>query len=214
MLHRLSRQDLRLLEILARKLRVLTLPQGAEALGVKPRALLERARRLESLGLVRVFEVFVSRTVASARVALATPSDAPDFAYVVRDVKRKWVRAGPPAPKTVIAATRAGGTLAAGVGGRPPRTSEGPHDVFVAAVYLALSRAEPEVAATWVSEDRLIRRGFGEGENLPGENLPDALVERAGTPTAIEIVGSSYTASKLSALWNHCKRNGLLLEIW
>jgi hypothetical protein len=108
----------------------------------------------------------------------------------------------------MVIATKASGVYYGGSGGRWPRPSEVSHDIAVAELYLLWLVASPTLAATWVSEAELRRRGFGDKTRLP-----DAMIDRDGTETVIEI-GGSYSAAKLKEFHDWCGSEGLPYEIW
>jgi hypothetical protein len=92
---------------------------------------------------------------------------------------------------------------------RLPRQSEGTHDLFLTSVYARFLRSRPDEVKHWVGECRLAKEASGK-EGV----IPDALIRRGEQNTAVEVVGESYTASKLQAFHEHCVRSNWSYEIW
>lgn len=133
---------------------------------------------------------------------------APDLRRIAARARLRW-RA---VPRTIlcVTATARSAEMLGGRGGRPPRPREWTHDLHVAQVYLHLRAAAPDRARTFRHEDledhALLERA--------GAKLPDAVVEDVDGPTAIELVGASYTEAKLQAFHAYCASLGLRYELW
>lgn len=129
----------------------------------------------------------------------------PDWDGIVWRTRTRWI-GRVTAMRCVVAAP--GGAARYGVTSHPPRISEATHDLHVAQVFLRLRASNLERARRWDGE---ALRQFG---RQPNAKVPDAIIRRAGTPLAIEVVGASYGANKLNAFHGYCESQGLSYELW
>lgn len=128
----------------------------------------------------------------------------PAFSSLATALAARWSR---PLVATPIAyATQRAVVHFGGGSTHPPRRSEMSHDLAVARIYFRLVRADPHMR--WFSESQLLELGFGDRTRLP-----DAMVERDGVRTAIEI-GGVYSARKLAGFHEFCRSAGLRYELW
>jgi hypothetical protein len=97
-----------------------------------------------------------------------------------------------------------------GRGGRPPRPTEWTHDLHLAEVYLRLRAVSPARARTWRHEDLESHATA----DRAGAKLPDAFVVDGQLPTAIELVGASYSTEKLLEFHYYCAALGMGYELW
>lgn len=208
----LTRRDLRMLEILTHRLRVISLDQIARVFWGDTSNSRENARRrlalLEGEGLVET-GVLLTRSLPPLEVPIARwapGSPRPDFGPIAHQLKSRWPRQLQ--STSVVIATAVAGHRFGGGGGRKPRTSEASHDLGLASVYLRLVETDPARAGAWVSEATLYRRGGGRNEKLP-----DAMILRPEERTIIEFAGE-YRKTKLEEFHIHCEDQGLAYELW
>jgi hypothetical protein len=130
----------------------------------------------------------------------------PDWSCIIRMTSTRWrspLKSMSAVVGTAQAARHFGGQA------RHPRVSEGTHDLFLAGVYLRLIAERSDDAVHWMGEGQLVAAaGGGEG------GVPDALIQRPDCPIAIEVVGESYTPTKLRAFHAHCDRQNWRYELW
>lgn len=208
----LTERDTQVLEILTRRVRVLSVAQIArsfwQATANAPRNAAARLRTLETAAMVSLRSVLaypepeVNGPVCSWRPGHA----APDFGPISYGLKMRW--SGPLRAQVVAIATARAGHRFGGSGGRFPRRSEISHDLGLAAVYLGLRVNEPARAAGWISEAGLWSGGGGRHEKLP-----DALVSLDEGDTAIEF-GGAYSKAKLEEFHAYCDERHLAYEVW
>jgi hypothetical protein len=210
----LTQRDLYILEILTQRVRVMSVAQvarvfwpTAEDSVVSAEA---RLRALDKSGHVELFtitahpELPLGEPVTTWQVGLPTP----DFAAVSTAVRSRWTQ--PERATLVVGATAQAGRELAGHGGRRPRTSEGTHDLHLAAVYLEMRRNLPTRARTWRSEASIVAV---RNKSARAQKLPDAMVRDGRSQTAIEF-GGAYDADKLAAFHSHCEKNSFGYEVW
>lgn len=207
---RLTGADRELLDILVRRVRVLSIQQVASTWYADRGDPVRLARRRVDL-LGRHQLVATMAATAHPELSLAEPLgtwqpglDIPDLSGIAGAHPRRWT--SEELPITCVIATRQAGAEFGGVGGRFPRPSEVTHDLHLAAVYLRMRSELPTRAASWVSEARLSVE--------PGLKLPDAMVCDGRQRTAIEFVGASYSLKKLKAFHDFCARQRLGYELW
>lgn len=206
----LAGRDLEILEVLSRRVRMLSLEQVARTWwGSTRNATTNATRRLAALegrGLVRRMPA-MAHELPGLEEALLTwkPGErTPDLAAIAYRLERRW--SSPLRPAVLVAATREAGSWLGGGGGRKPRESEISHDLGLAALYLRFRGKEPGRAAAWVPEDL-----FDPGE-LEGF-IPDAVVREGDRPTLIEFAGA-YKKERLQKLHASCERASLPYELW
>ncbi len=197
-----------LIDLLTRRVRVMTLAQIANALcggGADAEAL---ARELEEEGMIERQTVLARPALpCTSPVLVWRPGDElPAFGKTAYRLKARWRK--PVEPTEIVqasqkAARRYGGYL----GGRWPRASETTHDVNLAGVFLWHREHRPEDVASWVPEAQL----YAEGRGLRSR-LPDAVIRRGGTEVRFIEFGGSYGKQKLAAF--HTEMQHLPYEIW
>lgn len=208
----LTARDRAILDTLTRRVRVLSMDQVARtwyAKTVRPiQNAVKRLRSLEVAGLVEQFSM-----PARPELVLGGPlltwhpgGKRPDWERLSYRLTARWNK--PAVPTPLIIATRSAGTWLGGFGGRRPRRSEVSHDLSFAGVYLHWLRCNPSQRDDWISEARLRHLGFGDQARLP-----DALVQRDGRRTVIEL-GGAYSADKLREFHGFCADRGLPYELW
>jgi hypothetical protein len=67
----------------------------------------------------------------------------------------------------------------------------------------------PGAEEEWIGEGGLVGQ-----RRKPDEVVPDALVRCADGKVAIEVVGESYTFTKLRAFHEFCQSRGWRYELW
>lgn len=75
------------------------------------------------------------------------------------------------------------------------------HDVNVSEIYLQLSTRSPRL--DWIPEDAL-------SYNIASR--PDAVLESDEGRTVIDLLGRSYSRSKIETIWKHSRE--VTLELW
>lgn len=208
----LTARDHDLLDVLTQRVRVLSIQQiGEEWFAGSKHPLTNAKRRVTILETRRLVECFsmVARPLGDLNgpIRCWRPGQPlPDFGQLSHQVCRRW--SAPATPMRCVIATRAAGVWLGGSGGRRPRRSEISHDLVLASVYFAWRRCAGNDAASWLSEARLRRLGFGDEARLP-----DAMIETNGRRTVIE-VGGVYTAVKLREFHDFCAGRRLAYELW
>lgn len=206
----LAGRDLEILEVLSRRVRMLSLDQVARTWWGSTRNATTNATRrlavLERRGLLRRMPAMVHELPGLEEPLLTwRPGDrTPDLPAIAYRLERRW--SSPLRPVALVAATREVGSWLGGGGGRKPRESELSHDLGLAALYLRFRGREPGRAASWVPEDL-----FDPGE-LEGF-VPDAVVREEDRLTLIEFAGT-YKKERLQKLHASCERTSLPYELW
>jgi hypothetical protein len=207
----ISNRDHALLSVLATKVKLLTFAQVHRtwwANCVSEESARRRLGRLQKSGLLQV-----GRLMAFPEVRLEGPlavwdlgAPDPDLAGIIAKTRSRWSRSIQMVP--VVSITPA---CAAMYGGRARqvRPSEGTHDIHLAQVFLQQLRDAPEDARAWVSEGQLAHEAGG-AEGV----IPDAMVRVGDQRRAVEVVGESYSISKLDRFCAHCRRHGWSYELW
>ncbi len=205
----LQPRDREVLEVLTRRVRVLTLGQiartwWASSLQAERKAW-RRLQRLEHDGWVEIV-----RLMAHPELTLQDPhaiwypgKAPPNLRRLAIRLKRRWDQAE--AATACVVGTEQAAAALGGAGRRVPRDSEATHDIHVAAVYLRMRAELPTRARSWVSEAAL---PAGQGVKVP-----DALVRDGRYWTAIEF-GGQYDHSKLETFHAYCEAQGWGYEVW
>lgn len=208
----LNERDREFLEVLTRRVRVLSLDQVARTFWVgtaTAHALAEaRLEQLAAAGLVErtVMMVHPELPLEAPLTTWQPDMPRPALPELSRRLRARWRMADVATP--LFVATAAAAAQLGGHGGRAVRTSEATHDVHLAAVYLRMRSELPTRTRSWRSEAVLLAEGKGRREKLP-----DAMVTDGRSETAIEF-GGSYAADKLSAFHAHCDRRRIGYEVW
>jgi hypothetical protein len=206
----LQARDLEILEVLSRRVRLLSLDQVARTWWQTTRnATANAARRvavLERRGLVHRMQAMTHELPALAAPLVAWhPGEAtPNLPALAYQLESRWN--SPLRPTVLVTASRTVGAWLGGGGGRHPRESEISHDLGLAGLYLRFRSDERDRAASWLPEDL-----FQPGE-LDGF-IPDAIVREGARPTLIEFAGA-YKKERLQKLHASCLRAGLSYELW
>lgn len=208
----LTTRDREILEVLTRRVRLLTLPQITRTWWAGTHAAQSARRRidaLESLGLVEKFTAY-----AHPELPLAQPvycwepgQNPPMFGALSYQLVHRWTE--PHLPTPAVIASRKAGVSFGGYGGKRPKRVEENHDVHLAAVFLKLRANTPDLARTWASEET-IRRSR---PNAPGEKLPDAIVRTDGGEKIIDF-GGEYSAEKIESFHHWAEKKAIGYEFW
>ncbi|MBA5868338.1 MAG: hypothetical protein GDA67_16720 [Nitrospira sp. CR1.3] len=177
---------------------------GSQGLGDLSR----RLRLLEKVGWVTrmCMACCGSRSTGSLLISWQPGEPEPGWGAILQKVHQgfdRTLRSVSGIVATPLAANHFGGQA------RYPRPSEWTHDLLVSSVYLSMQRNRPDDAMAWCGEGKLAQR-WHSSELV----LPDALIERALPPIVIEIVGQSYTPTKLRKMHEYCRIRGWRYELW
>lgn len=212
---RLEAREQELLELLTRRVRVLSLEQVARTFYPEHDDAIGRARR-RIRALSRAGWISVVNKMAHPELDLEGPlfvwhpSDSwIEFGELSYRLRRRWRL--PPRNTLFVAATKSANRRFGGyVGGRQSRRSEVTHDLHLAAVYLWYRTHAPAKAKRWVSEQEQYALGGGRGRRLP-----DAII-RAGKSTRgqdlIVEFGGAYSKRKLEEF--HAAMHHLPYQLW
>ncbi len=209
----LTERDSELLEVLASRVRCLSLRQVTTqwwpAQAESTRNARARLRKLEEAGLLDSGAVLARPLPAIMSPVLTwSPGAAPpDFSPVAYFLQHRFSM--PVVSTPVVFATRAAASRYGGQVGRLSRPSEATHDLGLASVYLLFHQATPAKAKCWISEARLVR-----GMQGASRKVPDALIRtRRGRETVIEF-GGEYAKAKLLEFHQDCAERGRSYELW
>lgn len=206
----LGTRDLDILEVLTRRVRLLSLDQIAMAWwGATARPRANASRRLLALerrGLLQRLTVMAHPPpgLESPLASWRPGEPAPDVASIAYRLETRWQT--PLEPTVAAVATRAAGARLGGVGGKVPRESETSHDLGLAALFLRFRDVAPSLAASWVHEGVL-------GSGTPDGFQPDAMLLDVPHRKAIEFAGT-YDKHRLARLHEACCREALPYELW
>ncbi|MBA5868075.1 MAG: hypothetical protein GDA67_15390 [Nitrospira sp. CR1.3] len=207
----LTARDVIILDAITHRVKLLSLPQIARTWWKGSRAIMQARKRIRQLALagylerLQLFtnqEVMLLAPLATWHSGMAVP----DFSTIVRLTRTRWelpIRSTACVVATSVSAVRTGGSY------RIPRNSEATHDLHVAQVYLHKLRQAPRYAEKWSGEMELLTRDIA-----PCDKVPDALIRQAGRCTAVEVVGESYSVTKLMAFHEFCSRRSFTYELW
>lgn len=194
-----------LVRVLTRFVRVLTVEQ-AQRFGLATdgalRQTIEQHRRRGILATLRVPVIAIEP--AGQPLLKWVPGDpGPEWDELSRRLRRRW--GGDAVMRTLVHATRLGGSLHGSRPGRPPRSSEASHDVALAEIFLRHFHRQP---AGWRREDELPAEPFAHAPVRP-----DACVFRKGRVVAIEL-GGRYRPEKLKRFHDFCDDREVPYELW
>ena len=197
---------------LTHKVRLITATQAARTWWKETPSGLSAARR-ELAGLRAAGFLEQNRVVAHPEIELAepvatwTPGDRePNTDRIAYRLQSRWTAPGRSA--VVFFASRQATNHFGGAGGHS-RLHQAGHDMHLASVYFRLHRAEPDTAASWISEDLLPR------PERPGEKLPDAVLkDSAGRIIRVIEFGGAYDARRVSKFHDFCAAHGYPYELW
>lgn len=188
-----------IVDVLNRRVRVLSLAQIARTWCRRSSKPMERARRFVAKpthrGLVRR-DTLMARPEIIPTEPLATWQPglpAPDFGALAWQLQSRRRRRSAVATPCVVSASK-----------RPPRETEVTHDLHLAAVFLLMCAELPTRAASWIFEDDLV---------LAGPKLPDAVVTDGKARTVIEC-GGEYGRDRLAEDHRCFAQLGYGYEIW
>lgn len=207
----LTKRDIEIIDILTKKVHILSLSQVARTWwgqALHPvEAARSRVRVLQAKGFVQIisFPVHPELPLTQPLFSWIPGQAAPDFGALAYRVQIRWVR--PPVFEKFVYATRKAAAHLGGYGDARPDANHATHDLHLAAVFLFKQRHDPACAESWQSEDtvRAERRDYD-------DKLPDAIVTHP-TKMAIDFVGK-YPKTKLEAFHEYCAREGIGYELW
>lgn len=133
---------------------------------------------------------------------------APDFGPLAHQLQTR-IRRIPVRSINAFMATDRAAKLVGGVSrGELKHPGQATHDLGVAAVWLHLSRHEPQRAAMWVGEDLMARHCIG-------DKRPDAfLCDASGAITGVVEFGGDYDRSRIEGFHEHCASHRLPYQLW
>lgn len=211
----MTARTLELLDVLARRVRLLTLRQLAELLSdvskttPSPRDVRRWVQRLSGQGLIQVVSL-IARLPAPSElpVIVWSPGESkPDFGRAAYRLQRRWKQ--PPRDLTCVAATARThhlyGTRSKGLT-HPLQAS---HDLGLSGVYLHFRTLAPGFARAWFGEDALpitARRGA---------RRPDAaLCGPDGRLLLAVEFGGAYPPDRLRSFHAACARSDTPYQVW
>lgn len=208
----LTERDNEILATLTRRVKALSLTQvqGAWWPGATSRTVLSRMRQLESNGWLQVVGLPAKGIDFRVTNPLVPADELPgvlELRSLVAIARSRWQ-----APVRVVQSVAATRQAARYFGGHAqvPRPSEATHDLFLSAVYLRYLCTTPSDIESWLGERQVARLVDG-GDS----KVPDALLKSSAHGlTAVEVVGESYSATKLEAFQSFCSSRGWRCELW
>lgn len=203
-----TRRDTEIVGALSRSVTVMTVEQVQRCWWPGALSCAACGRRIRELADRRL--VVRRSLMAAPPVPLGGPllswspgESLPDFGPILIQARRRIV--GPPSSLAVVMGAPMGAALVGGVV-HEPRPSDVTHDLLLAEVMLRIRIDEPEILRFW-------RRGGG-GRRGPGERIADAVLARPGRPLHLEVVGSSYTQTKLVLLHRYFEGLKAEYQLW
>jgi hypothetical protein len=208
----LTDRDLEILDVLTRRVRVLTIPQLARTWwshATDPEG--TASKRIKALGCAGLVEIFPAP--CHPELYLPTPvftwhphNPPPDFGAISYALQSRWTNR--PQLLRAVIATNAAGTRFGGHGGKRPREVEHTHDVHLASVYLHIRQLDPEAAQHWMFETEIQKR-----RDTKRAKLPDAFIPCPDPPRFVEF-GGAYSKAKVEAFHHYCAQLAITYEIW
>lgn len=207
----LTERDIAVLDALTHRVKLLPLSQVRRVWwpeSTTTREMMRRIAMLEQAGwLMR--KTMLGREVGSSPTMLASwnPNELlPDFADVIWRSRRRAT--SPVEAVHTLVATRAAADL---LGGeiRHVRTSEVSHDLRLAAVFAEMKLTRSAWAQAWRGELVLDSRWLA-----GGDPVPDAVLALPGRPVVVEVVGSSYSTTRMRELHAWCAAKEIGYQLW
>ncbi|MBX3412408.1 MAG: hypothetical protein KF708_06955 [Pirellulales bacterium] len=209
----ITQRDGEILEVLARRVRLMSACQAASVWWPDQAAgsvnAFRRLRRLVSQHALLEFHV-----LAQPLLPLHGPlyqwrpeQPPPDFLAIERLLRVRWHAAA--TRMTVFVASPAT-LLSTGVQHRPPIKNhcQVTHDLHVTQVYLRYRLDHPELASGWLGEDEL-------APSRRDQILPDAVIaDGKGDPCWAVEFGGKYRAERLERFHVDCEARRLPYELW
>ncbi|NNJ28115.1 hypothetical protein [Alienimonas chondri] len=212
----LTSRDAALLVALCAKIRVLSLPQIADAWW--PEAADGKAAARRRLGKLAAADLVSRRRVPASPlppmeapvVAWKPDGPTPDCGAAAWTLQRRWAATGGPRASTVYLAGAAAAKIYGGASaGKLPAAYQATHDLGVSAMFLRLLRDNPPAAARWIGEDRLAP--YRKRQKLPDAVLADG---PGSEPELVLEFGGSYDKRRVAAFHQDCARRRLAYEVW
>lgn len=214
----LTDRDLEILQVLTRRVRVLSIQQVARTWwpGASETAAENRLKLLAKDEFI-----LLERGPAHPELELSGPVAEwnigdidPDVGAIAYRLQSRWKEH----PKLTLCASASAKSSQqfGGHGGRMPRTVERTHDIHMAAVFLHYRRCHPELVFGWTFEEKTRKeriRETGRNRPEPGEKLPDVIIQTTTGRKVVEF-GGAYGKDKVTSFHNYCKAKGLPYEIW
>lgn len=212
----LSKNDLRLLNTLSIRVRVLTLAQISNAFfGEDDCYARRRIDRLAKHGLI-VPRFLVSRVSPQLEAPLVRwlPSQvAPDFESLSSRLVSRWGRLN---SKSVLcyvlgvqAAKLIGGSRRNGI----KHSHQASHDIALSEVFVHYVRELPDLAERWIGEDSLELLKINRAAS--GNAIPDAMIlDQNNLPQYAVELGGIYTPSRLANLHESFSKRSIGYELW
>lgn len=204
----LTGRDRDLLSVLSLRLPLLTTDQVARGWwpnAASPSSCLRRLRVLSGHGLLKAATV-----VTAPPTGMCTPlvhwrpgAPLPEFTQVISLARHRGEV--PLRAHTVVTATAAGAARS-GVTPHAVRASDVAHDLLLAEVFLHTMQNEVGLVRFW--------RMAGRESAREGERVADAVIARPGRPVHIEVVGSSYTRTKLLLVHRYYEASNREYQLW
>lgn len=207
-----SAKELQVLETLTIKVRMLTLPQVAQAWWAEnqnpERTAETHLARLEANGLVERHSVDAEPLLPLPAPILTwqTNSATPDFRGIARALITRWRE--PSGPTKIYVATKRAANLFGSYGGGLKDRLSATHDLHLGQVYLFYLHHHPADAQDWRGEDVFRKAGFGIKD-------PDAfLVNPSGVFRKVIEFGGRYDHRRVAEFHSHCAERQIEYELW
>jgi hypothetical protein len=207
----LTIRDLDLLDVLTRRVRLLTLSQIAELWWPDGKNQQCPRRRMEALARSELIEIHRVNThpllpVTTPLVMWKPGDERPNVEHVAERCRTRWNRAA--VPVTVcVASPKTAHLIGSTAHGMPPQVHRD-HDLRLASVYAAYRKYQPELASLWMGVHSLPKAGFRIKD-------PDASLRNADG-TVIRVIESAgrNSASQIQKFHHHCEAHELPYELW
>ena len=209
---RLIDRDIEILDTLATKVRLLSVPQIADAwwpdrASGKSQAV-RRLRQLKAAGLIdeQTVHAYPPIPLAEPVATWAPGGPEPDCEAISYRLQSRW--SGSPRLTPVYTASEQTARRFGGVGGRLAHPTQATHDLHVADLYLRARRLDPVTAGLWLTEDLRPKAGFRQKD-------PDVIIDYPdGRPLLVIEFGGRYDAIRVREFHEHCARQNWRWELW
>lgn len=169
-----------------------------------------RMKQMTQIQLVVTVEV-IARPILSLTnpIVIWKPGQpAPDFGQLAYFFQQRLRRIPARMIKVYVASERTAAMFGGRSLGELSHPTQAGHDLGVTAIWMNLSKCNPEKARQWVGEDRMT--GL-----VLGEKRPDAfLVRPDGHVESVVEFGGDYDRRRVEEFHRHCEERNLSYELW